>query len=139
MKHSILKLIVILSLLSLVTSCLIESGIRSAQNSISTRQFSVSDSFAKPITAKELHLDTGKLTNIAVSVEGQILATGDQFTHLLLSDDSGRILVQLTKLPNIEEFFRRFKPSRIKVIGVLERGKKGLPFLMADTVKQVGI
>lgn len=115
-----------------------QSGISSAQKAISAGQLNTSGSFAKTITAKELHLDSGKLTNVPVVVEGQILATGDQFTHLLLSDDSGRILVQLTQLPEIEDYFRRFKPSRIKVIGILERGKKGLPYLVADTVKQVG-
>lgn len=88
------------------------------------------------LTTKELHFDTGNLLGHSVIIEGDVVITGNYFTHVVLSDDSGRMLVVLTQMENAEELLKKKEPGRIKVLGTVERGKKGLPFILARSLRK---
>lgn len=89
------------------------------------------------LTMKELHFDDGKMLGREVIVEGEIISTGKYYTYLVLNDDSGRMLVVLTHLEEAEEFLKTDNPKIIKVLGTVERGKKGLPYILARSINSV--
>lgn len=89
------------------------------------------------LTMKELHFDDGKLLGREVIIEGEIISTGKFYTYLVLGDESGRMLVVLTHLEEAEEFLKTGNPKVIKVLGTVERGKKGLPYILARSVSSV--
>lgn len=95
--------------------------------------------FSNPqqLTTKELHFDTGNLLGRSVIIEGDIVLTGNYFTHVVLSDASGRMLIVLTQMEDAEDILKRKKPSRLKVLGTVERGKKGLPFILARSLSPI--
>lgn len=89
------------------------------------------------LTMKELHFDDGKMLGRDVIVEGEIISTGKYYTYLVLSDESGRMLVVLTHLEEAEELLKADTPKVIKVLGTVERGKKGLPYILARSINSV--
>lgn len=89
------------------------------------------------VTTKELHFDTGHLLGKEVILEGKIVFTGKYFTHLVMNDDSGRMLVVLTHLDNAESLLKKKGTETIKVLGTVERGKKGLPYVLARSITAV--
>jgi hypothetical protein len=86
------------------------------------------------VTTKQLHFDTGELFGKDVILEGSVEYFGASFTHLLLADEEGKMLVVTTHLTDTYKEFDDIKSARIRVLGRLERGKKGLPYLMARAV-----
>jgi hypothetical protein len=88
-------------------------------------------------TTKQLHFDNGLLLGQDVIVEGSLVQMGKYYTHLVLEDDMGKILVVMTRLDNAEDLFKKAKFKKIKVLGGVERGKKGLPFISARSVNFV--
>lgn len=89
------------------------------------------------VTTKELHFDTGHLLGKEIILEGQIVSTGKYFTHLVLNDDSGRMLVVLTHLEKAEDLLKKKDLYAVKVLGTVERGKKGLPYVLARSLTPV--
>jgi uncharacterized protein YdeI (BOF family) len=87
------------------------------------------------LTTKEIHLDNGGLNGKNILLKGDIVQLGEYDTYFVLVDESGRMLVLTTKVP--EDELTVAVKQKVKVWGVLERGKKGLPFLMAEGVKVV--
>lgn len=99
--------------------------------------------FTQPgqVTTKELHFDTGRLLGREVVLEGDVVSYGRYDTHLVLGDESGRMLVVLTDVGNVDEILpgRDHKGdnptnARLRVLGSVVRGKKGLPYLLARSV-----
>lgn len=92
--------------------------------------------FGEPfqVTTKQLHFDTGDLFGKDVILEGDILERGDLSTHLVMADQEGRMLVVLT---GVDDSYRILDLSvnYVKILGRLERGKKGLPYLLAKAVR----
>lgn len=89
------------------------------------------------VTTKQLHFDTGELFGKEIVLEGKVEYFGAAFTHLLLADKEGKVLVVTTELPeSYKEFSQEINP-RIRILGRLERGKKGLPYLLAHAVDTV--
>jgi hypothetical protein len=91
------------------------------------------------VTTKEIHFDSGRLLGREVILEGQVLSYGKFDTYLVLSDESGRMLVVLTHLvgadSEVEDTIKRQQnKSVLRVLGSVERGKKGLPYLLARSV-----
>lgn len=86
------------------------------------------------VTTKQLHFDTGELFGKDLVLEGDVEYFGASFTHLLMADGEGRMLVVTTGLPETNQAFAELKSARVRVLGRLERGKKGLPYLMARSV-----
>ena len=86
------------------------------------------------LTTKELHFDTGRLIGRKVIVEGEVLAWGEHSTHIVVKDGYGRLLVVTNKIPDLRHDIGKDKPERIRVLGTVERGKKGLPYLLATSI-----
>lgn len=89
---------------------------------------------ASQLSTKELHLEAGRLLGRDVILEGDIILVGKYYTHLVVSDGFGRMLVVLTQLEGVEDLLKGGSVKRIKVLGVLERGKKGLPYILARSI-----
>ncbi len=100
--------------------------------------------FSSPfqVTTKQLHFDTGELFGKDIILEGDVDYFGESFTHLLVSDKEGKMLVVMTDLTDSYQEFQKVKSAKVRVLGRLERGKKGLPYLMArsvDTLETKGL
>lgn len=95
--------------------------------------------FEKPniVTTKELHFDTGRMIGREVIIEGKISDVGKYDTYLVLSDDVGRMLVVLTHIEEAGDILSRAKGGQLKVLGTVERGKKGLPYILAKSIKLI--
>jgi hypothetical protein len=93
--------------------------------------------FGEPfqVTTKQLHFDTGDLFGKDVILEGDILERGESSTHLVMADPDGRILVVLTAVDDSYRLLGEQAINRVKILGRLERGKKGLPYLLAKSVR----
>jgi hypothetical protein len=89
------------------------------------------------VTTKQLHFDTGELFGKDIVLEGKVEYFGASFTHLLLADKEGKVLVVTTELPESYKEFKAEQNPKIRILGRLERGKKGLPYLMARAVDTV--
>lgn len=84
------------------------------------------------ITTKELHLDSGVLLGKKIIFEGEVISKGQYDTFVLMKDSYGRILVVLTNVVSAEKALQKEnQPYKLRVLGVVERGKKGLPYIMA--------
>lgn len=92
--------------------------------------------FSEPerVSTKELHLDGGQLTGKEVIIEGDIISLGKYATHLMVGDDSGKLLVVLTALEDADVKMKNRENRPIKILGSIERGRKGLPYLLARSV-----
>ena len=86
------------------------------------------------LTMKEIHLDNGTLTGREIIVEGKVAVLGEHGTYLVLADDTARMLVLLTDLDSMGPLIQNEKPKILRVLGVVENGKKGLPQLRAHSV-----
>lgn len=51
-----------------------------------------------------------------------------------MRDTAGRMLVVLTQVVDAEKTLAEPSPKRLKVLGTVERGKKGLPYILAKAV-----
>lgn len=89
------------------------------------------------LTTKELHFDTGRLLGKEVIIQGSVITWGEFGTHLVVKDEYGRLLVVTTSLKESKSFGSDIKPGRLKILGTVERGKKGLPFIFAKSIKSV--
>jgi len=89
------------------------------------------------IPLKGVHLDNGSLLGQEVIIKGSIAKIGDFGTHLIISDHNARMLISLTDLTNAHLLLNRKKPKVLKVLGTVERGKRGLPFIQARALNTV--
>lgn len=87
------------------------------------------------VSIKELRL-SGNKADSEVVVEGKIEERSENSTYFVISDDSARMLVVTTELaPKMAEIaFKSPANSVVRVIGKVEIGKKGLPFLKASAI-----
>jgi hypothetical protein len=92
--------------------------------------------FTEPPRAnmKQLHFDSGDFLGQEVIVEGKVTQVGQYYTHMLMEDEMGKMLVVLTQIDTAEEMFKEEKPKVVQVLGSVERGKKGLPFVFARSI-----
>lgn len=93
--------------------------------------------FNKPnlVTTKELHFDTGRMVGREVILNGTITELGKYDTYLVLSDGVGRMLVVLTHIEGAGDILNQSDDRELKVLGSVERGKKGLPYVLAKSIK----
>jgi len=115
--------------------CLVGAGCQGVRQSVDHRSFRWFGGtiFSEPgqVTMKEIHLDSGNLLGHEVIVEGTVVKRGEYFTHLIISDETARMLVVLTNMDLSEELLKKHSPKMLRVLGTVERGKKGLPFVLA--------
>lgn len=86
------------------------------------------------ITTKELHLDSGAMLGRKIIFEGEVVSKGQYDTYVLMRDSAGRMLVVLTQVIGAEKTLSEPVPKRLKVLGTVERGKKGLPYILAQAM-----
>lgn len=89
------------------------------------------------ITTKELHLDSGAMLGRQIIFEGEVVSKGQYDTYVLMRDSSGRMLVVLTQVIEAEKTLAEPVPKRLKVLGTVERGKKGLPYILAQAMSPI--
>lgn len=87
------------------------------------------------MTTKELHFDTGRHLGREVVVEGSVLDLGEHGTHIVVKDDFGRLLVVTTDIGGVSNDMLIKENQPLRVLGVVERGKKGLPYIYARAIK----
>jgi len=105
-------------------------------NSMIFKTFGISlDNNASSISIKELRL-SGNIVESQVEIVGQVEEVSVNSTYFVISDQTARLLVVTTDLlPRVRDVvFKNGKGSSVKVIGKVEIGKKGLPFLKASAV-----
>lgn len=87
------------------------------------------------VTSKELHFDEGSLSGSLVLFRGVLAEKGNFDSYMVLNDDGGRVLVVLTHV-EIESVLEELPMGlRVDVLGSAERGKKGLPFILAKSLR----
>jgi len=85
-------------------------------------------------TMKEVHLDNGVLLGEVVIVEGAVSDISDNFTFLVLSDSTARMLIKLTEIDDAEPILTKYRPQILKVLGTVETGNKGRPIIVAKSL-----
>ena len=88
------------------------------------------------VTVKEIHLDKGLLLGQIVEISGQVVEVGEFGTYAILADDTARMLVVLTDIdsePETSELVSNSaqSSSHYKILGSIDYGKRGLPYLLA--------
>lgn len=91
------------------------------------------------LTTKELLFDTGRLIGRDVVVEAEVLSWGEHDTHIVVKDKFGRLLVVTTQLKSLDKYRKQAVPKSLKIMGTVEREKKGLPFILAKAIKPEGV
>lgn len=89
------------------------------------------------LTMKEIHLDGAALRGKEVIIEGKVTEVSENFTYMVIADDQARMLVVLTGIESAGPSLRRDTPRGIRVLGVVESGQKGLPYVMARSLNVV--
>jgi hypothetical protein len=89
------------------------------------------------VSLKEVHLDAGQLVGQTIVIEGSVVTIGKYQTHLVLADSTARMLVVLTKVHDTTEEFEKRPPKALRILGTVERGKKGLPYVSAIAVNEI--
>ena len=123
----------------LLSACKLD---RSGNDWIDRLSFEISGttivSKARQVSLKEVLLDSGLLAGRSVIVEGQVEEWNPLGTYLILNDESARVLVVLTKLGRPEEATFSEPLGRMKILGLVQSGKRGLPFIQATVLREGG-
>lgn len=124
-------------MLFVFSGCKDESNsIFSSLNSLIFKSFGFSvGNNASSLSIKELRL-SGNIIESEVEIVGQVEEVSANNTYFVISDQTARLLVVTTELlpPVRDVVFQNGKGSNVKVIGKVEIGKKGLPFLKASAI-----
>jgi len=133
------KVILSLGLLMIsLTGCV---GDESLVNTLDRAFFSRTGRFLfssySAVTMKEIHLGLEELRGKKVSIEGRVIESGKHQTFFIMEDDSARMLVVLTKYPNVLPDLSSRNGKIVRVLGIVGNGKKGLPIVMASAIRTV--
>ena len=92
--------------------------------------------FADPalVTMKEIHLDKGALVDQRIVIEGDVVEIGKYKTYMVVSDNTARMLVVLTEIYGGVPIDDKMVGRKIRLLGTVEDGKKGLPFMQAKAL-----
>ena len=89
------------------------------------------------ISLREVHLDNGTLLGQLLLLQGDLVEVGKYFTYLVIADDNTRLLVSLSEIIDAERKIHINSSQQVRILGVLERGKRGLPIVAAKAMKIV--
>ena len=86
-------------------------------------------------TMKQIHLDRGMMVGQSVMVSGKVVDVGAYETFVVLNDETARMLVVLTELDS-PRLLREvdIRGLEVRILGTVDYGKKGLPFVLARSV-----
>ena len=91
-------------------------------------------SHPETLTLKEIHLGSGAYTGRDVISAGKVVQWSEHGTYAVISDDEARMLVVLTELGGDAAGVASGEAKFVRVLGTLERGRKGLPVLRAHAL-----
>ena len=93
--------------------------------------------FIRPeeLTLRGVHLGTGEVNSSDVVIEGRATDVSVHGTYFVLFDDGGRLLVVLSEIGTDVPIGAFEQSGSIRVLGAIESGKKGLPFLRARAIR----
>ncbi len=90
-------------------------------------------SSAEGVSVKQILLESSGMIDREVVVEGRIDTVAKESTYLILEDEESKLLVLTSSLdgslPSLNSY--------IKVLGVIQNGRKGLAFLKAKSIKEI--
>lgn len=86
---------------------------------------------------KAIQFDNGSLIGREIIIEGSIVKVGQFLSHMVLADNTGRMLVVLTDIVEAGKLIGPSENGSMRILGTVERGKKGLPFVQAKSLKKV--
>jgi hypothetical protein len=89
------------------------------------------------LSMKEIHLGGSNVVGREIIVEGKVADVSPNGTFVVLADESARLLVVLTDLAYAGPVLKREAPKTLRILGVVESGKKGLPLLRARSLNAV--
>ncbi len=91
--------------------------------------------FIKPelVSFKEVHLGMDHVEKKFVMISGRVLEIGSHQTYLVLGDHEDRLIVATTSVIGSNDK-KMAIGSHIGVVGMVESGKKGMPFLRAHAI-----
>ncbi|MBM4251151.1 MAG: hypothetical protein FJ146_04220 [Deltaproteobacteria bacterium] len=78
-----------------------------------------------------VHLGLDNLSRSSVIIQGLVEEASPNGTYVVISDQSGRLLVVLSQLALENESTAGLRKKMLRVLGTVESGKKGLPFVRA--------
>ncbi len=89
------------------------------------------------VLIKDILLSSPSTNNQMVIVEGQVVEISPNYTYLILKDETASLLISLTQLSSYSEFLESKPNQKFKIVGKIERGKKGLPVLNTRSIHPV--
>jgi|LauGreDrversion4_2_1035121.scaffolds.fasta_scaffold00381_2 hypothetical protein len=84
-----------------------------------------------------VHLGLDNLGQSSVIIQGLVEEASPNGTYVVISDQSGRLLVVLSQLALEQQSAMGLKSKTLRVLGTVESGKKGLPYLRARAMWSV--
>lgn len=87
---------------------------------------------SQELTIKEVLLESGAFLEQQVVIEGNILEIGNLSTYIVLQDLGSKLLISSTGVRDID---LAKEGLRVRVLGILENGKRGLPLLRAKEIR----
>ena len=92
---------------------------------------------ARVTSLKEVHLGQNEPDGKRVVVKGSLYSMGRFFTHMVVKDSGSKVLVVLTDIADSEIFSNLESGQKVKILGSVENGKKGYPYILAKSVNVV--
>ena len=89
------------------------------------------------ISLKRIHLDQAQLMGQLVIAEAKVVDIGNHKTYLIVNDNTTRLLVTTTGMITNDADLDYANQDTIRILGTIERGKRGLPYLDAISIKLV--
>ena len=130
-----MRMVFLAAILALVSGCSPDHFVSRFADSVAFRVVGVAPvADVDTLTLKEIHLDNGGLTGRQVIVKGAVVSRSKHGTHLVMTDETARLLVVLTDLKPMQPNMREHDVEVVSIMGTVESGKKGLPFLKASAV-----
>ena len=89
------------------------------------------------VTIKEIHLDTSEIiSGKKIVIVGHVVEIGKFETYVVVTDGTARVLVSLTDLSDVALGHYDIKKNlRFRILGSIESGKRGLPYIQATALK----
>ena len=128
--------LLILTLLSTLTGC---SYVKESMQKFDFLSFRMTGKtlFKSPklVTMKQIHL--GRVGNLdtMLMIKGKVEKLNPYGTYMVLSDKTAKMVVALTEIIDTNKSLSKLVDNQIEVIGSIERGPKGMPFLKAASVR----
>ena len=90
------------------------------------------------VSMKEVHLESALLLGREVVLEGKVIEVGEYSTYVVIGDKNARMLVVLTELSELELRQADVGHLSLRVLGSVNSGKKGLPYIQARALSRSG-